>query len=53
MEWNVERVHAETLNTVITSSSLSDLSKNRDYLKYYVSSSPEIIVELRLARYFF
>jgi len=34
-------------------SSLSDLSKNRDYLKYYVSRSPEIIVELRSARYSF
>jgi len=34
-------------------SSLSDLSKNRDSLEYYVSSSPGTIVELRSARYSF
>jgi len=34
-------------------SSLSDLSKNRDFLEYYVSRSPGTIVELRPARYSF
>jgi len=34
-------------------SSLSDLSKNRDFLEYYVLRSPGTIVELRPARYSF
>jgi len=34
-------------------SSLSDLSKNRDSLEYYVSRSPGTIVELRSDRYSF
>ncbi len=34
-------------------SSLSDLSKNRDFLEYYVSRSPGTIVELRSDRYSF
>jgi len=38
---------------LLVPSSLSDLSKNRDFLEYYVSRSPETIVELRSARYSF
>jgi len=38
---------------IAASSSLSDLSKNRDFLEYYVLRSPGKIVKLRSDRYYF
>jgi len=47
VRWRV----AKNQRTNCATSSLSDLSKNRDFLEYYVPHSLGTIVELRSARY--
>ncbi len=54
---DVAELYAPFSNTefhsIEAASSLSDLSKNRGFLEYYVPRSPGTIVELRSARYSF
>jgi len=47
------RLRITVASTKAYPSSLSDLSKNRDFLEYYVSRSLGNIVELRSDRYSF